>query len=134
MSGEANFKSYADYDYYVSIGGQLTEAEFDKSLVWATALLDTVTFQRLRNMTDIPDCVKKALCSTIDKHAQFTHAQNSTIQSESLDGWSVTYANNKLEDLEQNALRDIKIYLSGTGLTYRGRSSKYDVQSGNHSL
>lgn len=134
MSEEANFKPYVDYDYYVSIGGQLTEAEFNKSLMWSTALLDTATFQRLKSMTDIPDSVKKALCSTIDKHAQFVHAQTGTIQSESLDGWSVTYANNKLEDLEKNALRDIKIYLSGTGLTYRGRSSKYDVQSGNHSL
>ena len=129
MPGEANKQPYVDYEYYKSIGGEVSEKEFNKSIVWATALIDTVTFQRISRLDTIPDCVKNAVCSAIDKHALYLRTQDMAVRSESNDGWSVTYSDTKLADLKKDVISDIMIHLSGTGLTYRGRSHKYDCKS-----
>ena len=100
---------------------------------WATALIDTITFGRIRSLEVIPDCVKDAICCAVEKYSTYQKLRNQELKSESNDGYSVSYADaGKESDMRQEVIADMKIYLSGTGLTYRGRSRKYDYKPGHH--
>lgn len=44
----AEHTDYIDYQSYVSLGGQLTEGDFDAALPWARSWLDALTLGRLR--------------------------------------------------------------------------------------
>lgn len=127
MENEAIPKPYVDYQYYKANAGGLSETEFEKGLLWATALIDQITFGRLKHLDMIPDSVKNALCCVIDRFAKYQKSQERDLRSESNDGYSVSYSDEKkLDDLRLDAIKDAKMYLSGTGLTYRGRSRIYD--------
>ena len=135
MSDKAIRKPYADYNYYSMEyrGTEVSKTAFEQNLKWATALIDTITFGRLRSLEVIPDCVKDAICCAVEKYSAYQKLRNQELKSESNDGYSVSYADagNKT-DMRQEVIADMKIYLSGTGLTYRGRSRQYDYKSGHH--
>ena len=135
MSDEAIQKPYVDYDYYSKDyrGTEASKTTFEQNLKWATALIDTITFGRIRSLEVIPDCVKDAICCAVEKYSTYQKLRNQELKSESNDGYSVSYADaGKESDMRQEVIADMKIYLSGTGLTYRGRSRKYDYKPGHH--
>ena len=127
MSDEAIRTPYVDYYYYSK---DYRGTETSKT---TTALIDTITFGRIRSLEVIPDCVKDAICCAVEKYSTYQKLRNQELKSESNDGYSVSYADaGKESDMRQEAIADMKIYLSGTGLTYRGRSRKYDYKPGHH--
>lgn len=135
MSDEAIRGSYVDYDYYSTEykGTKVDRTTFIQNLKWATALIDTITFGRIKKLGAVPDCVKDAICCAVEKYSDFQKLRNQELKSESNDGYSVSYADaGKETDMRQEVIADMKIYLSDTGLTYRGRSRKYDYQPGHH--
>lgn len=137
MPQEAIREPYVDYDYYYYYkddrGTEVSKTTFEQNLKWATALIDTITFGRIRSLEVIPDCVKDAICCAVEKYSTYQKLRNQELKSESNDGYSVSYADaGKESDMRQEVIADMKIYLSGTGLTYRGRSRKYDYKPGHH--
>lgn len=137
MYDEAIRSSYVDYDYYSGDynGTKVDRTTFMQNLKWATALIDTITFGRIKKLETVPDCVKDAICCAVEKYSEYQKLRNQELKSESNDGYSVSYADaGKETDMRQEVIADMKIYLSDTGLTYRGRSRKYDNQPGHHYL
>ena len=130
MSNKSNTEPHVDYEFYYDHGGALPEETFEKNRIWATALMDQITFGRLKRLEVIPTCVKQALCSTVDRYDRYQDRQKRNMKSESLDGYSVSYADDtKLESFRSDAICEMKMFLADTGLTYRGRSQVYDCRS-----
>ena len=94
MSDEAIQKPYVDYDYYSKDyrGTEASKTTFEQNLKWATALIDTITFGRIRSLEVIPDCVKDAICCAVEKYSTYQKLRNQELKSESNDGYSVSYA------------------------------------------
>ena len=135
MENGAIREPYASYEYYSNEykGRELDKTAFDKNVRWATALADEITFGRVRKLKEIPDCVKDAVCCATEKYSAYQNLRNQKLVSEDNDDYRVTYAAaGKQEELRAEIITDIKMYLSGTGLTYRGRSRRYDNESGYH--
>lgn len=128
-------KEYVDYAYYQkSFGGELDESMFNKSLKWATAKVNQLTFGRISRLDDIPECVKDAICAAIEKYATQEKKAASMVKSETNDGYSISYATpTSDEDFNTEVKGCIKMHLSGTGLTYLGTSPLYDVKGGDDS-
>lgn len=120
---------YVDYKYYREAfhGASMNETEFLNAEIEAEAFVNAATFGRIRKLEEIPDCVKDAICSAADVMQEYIKGRESNISSESNDGYSVTYrAALKSEDCEKAMKTKVKRHLSGTGLTYGGRSKIYD--------
>lgn len=124
-----NRSPYVDYPYYQNTyHGKLVKAtEFEHVEMEAEAFLHAVTFGRIRRLPEIPECVKKAICSLAERICQHTENKNNPIVSESNDGYSVTYADVvKEEDFRREMSAVVKMWLAGTGLMYKGWSEEYD--------
>ena len=133
MENEAIREPYANYEYYLDDynGREVDKTTFAKNVRWATALVDEITFGRVRKLDDVPDCVKDAVCCAVEKYSSYQKIRNQNLTSETNDDYHVTYAAaGKQEEMRSEVIADIKMYLSGTGLTYRGWSRKYDDKSG----
>lgn len=129
MPNEAVREPYADYKYYKEIykGTKISVDDFDRSIRYATAMIDRVTFDRIRKLDAVPDFVKDASCAAAEEYDLFRSRNDRDIKSEGNDGYSVTYQDaGKSEDMEKKALESIRTYLAVSGLLYRGRSRKYD--------
>lgn len=136
MNPEAIPGSYVAYEYYAESykGEKLTEDIFPRYAKWASALVDQMTFGRLKDLPEIPDCVRDAICCAAEKRFSFVAKADRDLKSESNDGYSVSYADAGEEgSLVESIKEDIRIYLSGTGLLFRGtrkpargRVFKYD--------
>ena len=117
---------YADYNFYISDykGSVIPDApNYDRAAVEASAYLDYITHNHIKDLTDeIMAKVKLAQCAIADvcyKQAQGDVAN--VVSSESVGNHSVTYAaraSNKQRELEKYS--KAKIYLRGTGLLYGG--------------
>lgn len=119
-----------DYEWYKTqyFGNLVDETAFNRNIIWATALLDQITFWRLKQIENVPDCVKDALCSAVEKMVLFRKRKEQDLASESNDGYSVSYASaGRLDELKSEVVSDMRTYLSGTGLLYRGWSRVYDL-------
>lgn len=134
MSQEAVREPYVDYDYYSNeYMGNLDLTRFSRNLKWATALIDEITYGRIAKLDSIPDCVKDAVCSAVEKYDQYKQLKDQKLKSESNDGYAVSYADaEKMSAVRLEIIADMKMYLAGTGLIYRGRSRKYDNKPGHH--
>lgn len=96
---------YLTYDEYTEVGGTLDETEFNYYAYEAESYIDWYTFNRLHNMTEIPDAVKRCevfLIRLIQERLaafgiSYADASGSTdnslksILSQSNDGVSVSY-------------------------------------------
>jgi len=125
MAFEAREDAYADYAYYTDeYGGTvLTEEKFGSAVIWSTALIDQMTFGRVRSLSEIPSCVSDAACSAAEKYATFRDAKARGFASESNDGYSVSYAgtgDGAMDSMMSSVRQEIKVYLANTGLLYRG--------------
>lgn len=111
-----------DYDFYLQVyKGKMTQEDFERLSVKASAYLDYVTFGRINDA--LPDSVqqkvKLALCEVVDTY--LLNEQGGGIASESNDGISVTYVSSSNAKTDTQRLYSaVSLYLGGTGLLYRG--------------
>lgn len=120
---------YATYAYYISTyRGNLTEEEFEKAIIPATAHVRRITFGRADQNMEL-DEVKLATCAICDLLANDEKAgsQHSgrTVVSENTDGYSVTYESGRNGDTADDLLtrklyKAAELYLEPTGLLYMG--------------
>ena len=92
--------AYADYTFYTGIygGDQLTKELFSKLSEKASAYIDRITYQRLIHGAKITDNVKMAVCAVSEVYAKRQEQESNRpigVQSENVDGYSVSYANNE---------------------------------------
>lgn len=120
---------YASYAYYISTyRGNLTEEEFEKFIVPATAHVRRVTFGRADQNMEL-DEVKLATCAICDllvndEKARSQHSGRAVV-SENTDGYSVTYESGRDGDtaddlLNRKIYRSAELYIEPTGLLYMG--------------
>ena len=117
---------YASYTYYISTyRGSLTEEEFEKSIVSATAHVRRITFGRADQNTEMNE-VKLAACAVCDLLANDEKARSQhsgkAVVSENTDGYSVTYESGDAADdlLTRKIYKATELYLEPTGLLYAG--------------
>ena len=126
---------YVDFAYYTnSFGGvSISETQFPKYLRKATAFIDNITFDRLKNDNLlIDDSVKNAMCEIMELNFKLDNSESedgeSVKASETVGNYSVTYA---VSDVEKNAIDRTQLnkvkyyniakeYLGNSGLLYRG--------------
>lgn len=111
-----------DYTFYTgTYKGALSEADFNRQAVKASAYLDRVTFNRLAGVTDTAtlELAKLACCAAAD--AMLANEAGG-VASESNDGISVTYVEGSgPAKADGKRLREaVGLFLGGTGLLYRG--------------
>lgn len=113
---------FNDYRYYSETYGSgvvPTAEDFAKIIREANAVVDDLTH---KNITDVTDEVKNAICAVCDELYKRDNEQN--ITSESVGNHSVSYgAALSLGERNARARQMATLYLSGTGLLYRGFSS-----------
>lgn len=129
MSRRNQQKPSVCYQYYCDSyhGSSMDEKEFLFAESEAEAFVNAMTFGRIKKLKKIPDCVKDAICSAADIVHETARRRNSDVASENNDGYSVTYKNAMSdEECEKAMAVKVKRHLSGTGLTYSGRSKIYD--------
>ena len=87
---------YQTYEDYRALGGTLDQTPFDLLEFEARRLIDIRTFNRLKNITEIPQEVKLCEYKMINNINGYTKsidkAINENVKSENTDGYSVTYA------------------------------------------
>lgn len=67
---EEMFISYISYEDYKELGGTLSEDAFTILERKAQRTLDTITFDRIKHLTVIPDVVREVLVEFIERMAQ----------------------------------------------------------------
>ena len=67
---EEMFISYISYENYKELGGTLSEDAFTILERKAQRTLDTITFDRIKHLTVIPDVVREVLVEFIERMAQ----------------------------------------------------------------
>lgn len=139
MPKEAITKPYADFKFYQSEykGIRITSEEmFVECEREAEAYLDLLTFRRIPKLEDADGSllrdIKYAVCSMAETHQSRKDSLRiaaTGVQSESSDGYSVSYAQIKDTDYQYKAAmkNEAQKYLSYTGLFYCGGGS-YDLQ------
>lgn len=123
---------YADYTFYVSeYMGNLTDEEFDKSVIPASAYVRRITFGRADDNLEMEE-VKLATCAVCDLIANDEKVRSEhlgrAVTSENTDGYSVSYesgGNGETADelLGRKIFDTLKLYLMPTGLLYMGVES-----------
>jgi hypothetical protein len=114
--------AYATYSYYSAtyLGTAITEANFARLALRASAWIDRLTFQRAATETVVAtvDLIKMATCAVAEE-IQTVEADGSAdgIQSEAIGQNSVTYATSSTKQLTA------ALYLGSTGLMFPGFAS-----------
>lgn len=134
--------SYADYEYYVeTYMGAVSEAEFPRLSVRASAFIDYYTQNRAKDNAEL-DAVKLCCCALVDKYQVIEAAQalaakrltdaagtDAELKSESVGGYSRTLASggesalsalSVSENAQKLLAETCRAYLAHTGLLYRG--------------
>lgn len=114
-----------NYEFYTQIfHGQLTETDFNRLAVYASAYLDELTLGRITDT--LPEAttqkVKLALCAVAEAYQ--VNERGGDIASETNDGISVTYVGGANSTQAKSAGRRLyeaaALFLGSTGLLYRG--------------
>lgn len=107
--------AYIDYEYYTDRfkGNTIPLADFEYVAPRAEDYINYITNGRITEPT-VP--VQNACCAVADK--LYTMDAREGIQSETTDGYSVTYRDG--EGLPNLLYGAAEVYLAGTGLLYRG--------------
>lgn len=111
---------YMDYEYYQSMGGELSEAEFYRYAKKAMAYLEYITFGKVNKSQpeSIVEKIRDACCALAGLfYKEETEAGQLTAQSKG--SWSETYSAPE-RTMEQKKLYVVNLYLGNTGLLYRG--------------
>jgi len=110
-----------DYKFYTgTFHGKVSEADFTRLKVYASAYLDERTMGRIND--DLPEetvqKVKLALCALVDAYHQ--NEKGGTVAAETNDGVSVTYAVGTAKSESRRLYDALALFLGPTGLLYRG--------------
>lgn len=108
---------FADYEYYKSIGGGLSEEEFSRIAAKASAYIDKITFGRASDNAD-DERVKRCCCELCDTLSAAVNS-GQIKQSESVGSWNVTYANSENTSEMSFARAACRVWLPAEWL-YRG--------------
>lgn len=120
---------YTTYGYYVNkycFGSPVVSsaADFQKLLLEAESCIDAFTFNRCRELKEVPDDVQRCCCELIEiiNKCNQKIEQSGGISSEKNKNYSVTYEStqNLKAQLEADKTSIIKKWLANTGLLYRG--------------
>lgn len=129
---------YADYEYYKEKFAclnpyRIDEQTYNALAIRATAYLDSMTMNRLKDFKEIPECAQNAFCAVIDVLISSKEAKENIasgqgdISSEKTGEESVNYSYGRLTkqaglsvSLDNQLKSAVCTYLSGTGLLYRG--------------
>jgi len=125
--------AYADFDFYkdIYLGTMLTQAEFPRLAMRASAIVDQVTFGRVATVmeadedTDTIEKIKLATCGIAELVKQLDKVESGgagEIASERVGNHSVSYVQNATAAMsdDDKFLRVAKLYLFDTELLYRG--------------
>ena len=113
---------YLTYDEYTEVGGTLDETEFNYYAYEAESYIDWYTFNRLHNMTEIPDAVKRCevyLIKFIQERLSVlgvsmgdngSNADNPimSVMSQSNDGVSVSYGSMSAKDANASLYKEVE--------------------------
>lgn len=121
---------YADYNFYTTeYQGGATEEEFESQIMKASAHVRRITFGCADGCLEMEE-VKLAACAVCDVLiTDMKIRENNSgrqIASESTDGYSVSYVQEKAADetsealLRRKAYKAAELYLEPTGLLYMG--------------
>lgn len=109
---------YADYTYYIDTfgGNDLTLEEFSSVSREASAYIDRLTYNRLKQGWKVTDEVKDAVCSVAEiiyKQHQSEREIPLCISGESVDGHSVSYSaqGEQIKGKEQQRREAVDLYL-----------------------
>lgn len=112
---------YADFEYYAEVyGGELDADAFARASIKACRYIDTITLNKAQNAhpslaTDLANCC----CALTDELHMQQQTGGTDIASESNDGVSVTYRDNR--GSPEQRLQGIAMqFLAATGLMYAG--------------
>lgn len=108
---------FADYEYYKSVGGGLSEEEFSRIAAKASMYIDKITFGRATEHAD-DERVKRCCCELCDTLSA-AMSSGQIKQSESVGSWSVTYANSENTSELAFARAACRVWLPAEWL-YRG--------------
>lgn len=117
-------KQYVDFDYYQNVfkGKLITDEDsFDRMAIDASFFLNESTLGRISE--PIIDEVKLVSCAVAEiTYKEFLQDNEDQIASESVGPHSVSYVKKikTTEEYSKEKLKIVKMYLSGTGLMYRG--------------
>lgn len=118
---------YCTYQFYQEeYGGTsiTSEAGFKHNEVKARALIDRITFGRLKKagfktVDDVPEEVRYAVCAAAEYSSQAEASGGRTVASETTGKHSVSYGDADLS-VEAGMMRCAMQFLSGSLWTYRG--------------
>lgn len=114
---------YADYVFYTgTYNGTLTEVEFDRYSVRATAEINRITSNKAKNATgETLEAVKMAVCAVIDELSYQSTGGNGDVTSESNDGISRSYATGAVAKSSRQRIDAAAFtWLSNTNLLFVG--------------
>jgi hypothetical protein len=102
--------AYADYTYYTNTykGNSITEYDFDRLILRASAYLDRITANRAADYTS-EDAVKMAACAVAE--TWYINEQGGEIASQSVGSWSRHYAQAKPKSNDRRLLDAAILYL-----------------------
>lgn len=110
---------YLSYDDYISYGGKLDNANFNRFCFRADKEIDNVTQNRCKSLDKIPDEVKRCEFELIAYFSKNTNNGSiSAVSSVGNDGYSISFVDQKTA--EQQIYDIIYTYLASTGLMYCG--------------
>lgn len=120
-----------DYAYYKGpFGGQiLSEEDFSFCEPIAERYVHSVTFWRLKNVFNVPDEFKLAVCAVCDViQAQMEQDCDSSVKSESVGSYSVTYedVNTRIEREDKQKYKAASYYLLPTGFMDRSFGNVFE--------
>lgn len=109
-----------DYEYYKEFYGvTIPINSFSRFEMRAEIILNNYTFKRLKKLSKVNDEVKLCLCEMADY--LYRNEIQTSIVSESTDGYSVTYEKSKTRLEQETDIYAIVLrYLQGSPLLYRG--------------
>lgn len=111
---------YADYQFYKNTfkGNMVSEEDYDRWALSASAYLDYITFGRIEKLSEIPEEVKLATCAVVDAMKKAENRDG--ISSETVGKLTVSYNGKYQSDNKGYLYREVEPYLLKTGLLYRG--------------
>lgn len=114
--------AYVTYEWYADtfLGGKIPSFEdFARVIPEAEAYIDDITRGKV---TEATEAVKKAVCAVAEVIYNQEKDEDATVSSESVGNHSRAYTKQtrSLSEREAEKARKARLYLSRTGLLYRG--------------
>ena len=112
---------YLTYEEYKSLGGNLDQTPFNLLEFEARKIINGNTQNRLINVSEIPQEVKLCIYRLITSIIMYSSSENNNksgnIASENIDGYSVTYNNISLDQIE-NVIKSKNVELNDIVYNY----------------